>query len=113
FIKHDFLGDRAMPLEEWYEKGGMPFIEEYLSVENINGEDGEWICLDAFITQEDIPVARRRFTFIRSFLIKDEDYQEAIGFLKKQNLGGRWLPEKHENYYSYSGELYYCPDATY
>lgn len=112
FIKDDLLGDRATPLVDWYENGGMPFIENYLSMKDIAGNDGEWICLDAYASQEDVPAERHRFTFIRSFLIKEEEYLEVIDLLKKQNLGGRWLPEKHENYYSYAGELYYCNEST-
>jgi len=112
FIKHDLLGNRATPLEDWYENGDMPFIEGYLSMKDINGNIGEWICLDGYASQEDVPTERHRFTFIRSLLIKEKDYDEAIDFLKKQNLGGRWIPEKHKNYYTYAGELYYCPDST-
>jgi hypothetical protein len=112
FIKDDLLGDRATPLVDWYENGGMPFIEDYLSMKDVAGNNGEWICLDAYASQEDVPAERHRFTFIRSFLIKEEEYLEVIDLLKKQNLGGRWLPEKHENYYSYAGELYYCNDST-
>ena len=112
FIKDDLLGDRAIPLEDWYENGGMPFIEAYLSMKDVAGNNGEWICLDAYASQEDVAAERHRFTFIRSFLIKEEEYNEVIDFLKKQNLGGRWISEKHENYYSYAGELYYCEDST-
>jgi hypothetical protein len=46
-------------------------------------------------------------------LIKEEDYDKVIQLLKKQHLGGRWLPEKRENYYSYAGELYLFDNATY
>ena len=113
FIKHDLLGDRGNSLIDWYENGGMPFIEEYLSVKDLKGNLGEWICLDGYVSQEDVPAERSRFTFIRSILIKEEEYDEVIGFLKKQNLGGRWLPEKHQNFYTYAGELYYCLDSTY
>ncbi|NQY06706.1 MAG: hypothetical protein HRT68_11105, partial [Flavobacteriaceae bacterium] len=113
FIKDDLLGDRTKPLVDWYENGGMPFIENYLSIENITEDKGEWICLDGYIGQDDVPAERHRFTFIRSLLIKEEDYNDVFSLLKKQNMGGRWLPEKHENYYTYAGELFYCPDSTY
>ncbi len=111
-ITHDFLGDRTTPLVDWYENGDMPFIEEYLTMNNLDGHNCDWVCLDGHASQVDIPAERHLFTFIRSFLIKEEDYIEAINLLKKQNLGGRWLPEKHRNYYTYAGELYYCDDST-
>jgi len=113
FIEDDLLGDRETPLVDWYENGGMPLIENYLSMNNVKDNNGEWICLDAYISQEDVPAERHRFTFIRSLLIKEEEYDEAIVLLRKQNLGGRWISEKRENYYSYAGELYYCEDSTY
>tara|TARA_B100000949_G_C14286867_1_gene454741 strand:- start:1286 stop:5629 length:4344 start_codon:yes stop_codon:yes gene_type:complete len=113
FVAHDLLGDRDSALADWYEKGGMPHIEEYLRQTNLKERAGDWICLDGFIVQEDMPAERERFTFIRSFLIKEEDYDKVIQLLKKQHLGGRWLPEKHENYYSYAGELYLFDDATF
>ena len=113
FVTHDLLGDRKIPLEEWYEKGGMPHLDEYLKQTNLKEQDAEWICLDGFIVQEDVPAERKRFAFIRSFLIKEVDYEELIQLLEKQNLGGRWLPEKRDNYYSYAGELYLFNDATY
>ncbi|MBN3582995.1 hypothetical protein JYB64_11415 [Algoriphagus aestuarii] len=113
FVTHDLLGDRNSPLKEWYEEGGMPHIEDYLTQTALKGQDGEWICLDGFIIQEDVPAERERFTFIRSFLVEEKDYSKVMDLLNKQNLGGRWLPEKQENYYTYAGELYIFDDATY
>lgn len=111
FFKHDTLGDRSISLFEWYSKGDMPFIEEYLSIKNPEGAPGEWICLDGFLCQEDVPAERRRFTFLRGLLVEEKDYEEIMHLLAAQNLGGRWLPEKHENYYTYAGEMYYCEDS--
>lgn len=113
FVTHDLLGDRNSPLEKWYEEGGMPHIEDYLTQTALKGRDGEWICLDGFIVQEDVPAERERFSFIRSFLVEEKDYSKVMDLLNKQNLGGRWLPEKHENYYTYGGELYIFDEATY
>jgi len=113
FIKEDLLGDRNKPLIDWYEKGGMPFIEDYLSIKNLPNNNGDWICLDGYISQDDATAERHRFTFMRSVLIKEDDYDEVFKLLEKQNMGGRWFPEKHTNYYTYSGELFYCPDSTY
>jgi len=113
FITHDLLGDRNVPLVEWCKKGGMPFIEDYLSVTDLKRNQGEWLCLDGYCCQEDVPAERQRFTFIRGLLIKDDDYPEVLKLFEKQNLGGRWLPEKRENYYTYAGEMFLFRDATY
>lgn len=112
FILEDLLGDRAISIGDWYENGGMPFIENYLSLKNVADYNGEWICLDGFVSQEDAHAERSRFTFIRSFFINEEDYEEVLALLVKQDLGGRWLPEKHGNVYTFAGELYYSDEAT-
>src|SRR5690606_13312978 len=80
---------------------------------NLKGNNGEWICLDSYIGQEDMSVERNRFTFIRGLIVKESDYDNVIKLLNIQSMGGRWLPEKRENYYTYAGELYNFNDATY
>ena len=112
FITKDLLGERDTPLAEWYQNGGMPFIEDYLIIRDLKGSQGEWINIDSFISQRDLTAGRQRFTFIRSLALKQADYDEAIELLKLQTLGGRWLPEKAQNYYSYSGEIFLFPEAT-
>ncbi|KGN71761.1 hypothetical protein [Porphyromonas sp. COT-108 OH1349] len=113
FLTHNLLGEKTTTLEEWYKNGGMPFVEEYLTVNNLKGNNSDWICLDSYIGQEDRSLERNRFTFIRGLIIKENDYDEVVKLLQGQNMGGRWLPEKKENYYTYAGELYVFDDATY
>lgn len=113
FLTHNLLGEKTTPLVDWYENGGIPFVEEYLTVNNLKGNNGDWICLDSFIGQEDMSIERNRFTFIRGLIVKESDYDNVIKVLNIQNMGGRWLPEKRENYNSYAGELYIFDDATY
>lgn len=90
----------------------MPFVEEYLLLKHLNGNNGDWVCLDSFIVQEDMLIERNCFAFVRGLIIKESDYADMIKLLNVQNMGGRWLPEKRENYYTYAGELYYCDEAT-
>ncbi len=113
FLTHNLLGDKTIPLVDWYENGGMPFIEEYLTVKDLKGNNGDWICLDSYIGQEDLSIERNRFTFIRGLIVKKSDYTSVINLLNVQNMGGRWLPEKRENYYTYASELYCFDEATY
>jgi hypothetical protein len=111
FFSPNLLGDKTTSLVDWYENGGMPFVEEYLTLKDLKGNIGNWICLDSYIGQEDISIERNRFTFIRGLIIKESD--NVINLLKIQNMGGRWLPEKRENNYTYAGELYIFDEATY
>lgn len=113
FFTHDLLGDRTIPLADWYENEGAPFTEEYLNVKDLKENAGDWVCLDALISQEDISAERHCFVFIRGLIVKEADFAEVMTNLKKQSMGGRWLPEKIENYYTFAGELYYNSEATY
>ncbi|MFL9483441.1 hypothetical protein ACI6Q2_11740 [Chitinophagaceae bacterium LWZ2-11] len=112
FITHDLLGDRSSSLIEWYKNGGVGDVDKYLEMEDLDREGESWICIDAFVVQEDIPAERERFNFIRGLFIKNDEYDEAFGLLKNQKLGSRWLPEIKQNYYTFAGELYYCDEAT-
>ncbi|WP_338813285.1 hypothetical protein V9L05_18245 [Bernardetia sp. Wsw4-3y2] len=105
FIKDDFLEDREMPLKEWYAQTTIPVnIEKSLQFKDVN--NNEWVCLDGHISQRDNSSEREIFSFTRSFLVKNKDYNEFVDKLSKQYLGGRWLPEVIENYYTYAGEMY-------
>lgn len=112
FFKKDILGDRSISLLDWFKNGGLPSIREYLSVSDLYDNAGQWICLDAFIHQVDVSSNRKSFVFIRSFIVKEEEHVEILELLSKKNLGGRTLPEKKENHYTFAGELLYFPSAT-
>lgn len=112
FYTHNSLGDSATPLVEWYENGGMPIFEDYLTIKNIEGKFGEWICLDSLIVQEDLLLERKRFTYIRGLIVKESDYTNIIELLNVTNMVNRWLPENEKNFYTYAGELYCFNDAT-
>ncbi|MBS1759266.1 MAG: hypothetical protein JST23_04000 [Bacteroidetes bacterium] len=113
FFTHNLLGEKTTPLVDWYENGGMPFVDEYLTIKDLNGNNGDWICLDSFIVQEDMLIERNCFAFVRGFIISNDDYEEAIKLFETKNLKWGRLPEKRHNHYTFAGELYYCQEATY
>ena len=107
-VCEDFLGNRDMPLHEWILSGGVPDVKSYLIVDELLGEEGSWVLLDGYINQEDSKFNRGRFTFLRSFIVKAEEANSLLQRLEKENLGGRWLPEIQEDYYTYAGEIPWC-----
>ncbi|OXA74274.1 hypothetical protein B0A67_00350 [Flavobacterium aquidurense] len=113
FVDTDYLGDRNRSLMEWYRSGGGADVTKYLEVKGLNGEPGEWICMDGFISQEDKEIQRERFIFIRALIIKNKDLDDALLRLDKQNFRGRWLPEKRENHDCFAGEMYLFDGAVY
>lgn len=107
FVLKDYLGDSKQPLLEWYTNGGIPDINEYLKIDKLKGHDGSWICLDGFIVQERKKINREFFVFIRGLLVKKDKYEELKEHLiKKEDIGGRFLPDPRSNYYTFAGELY-------
>ncbi|PSU95076.1 serine protease [Photobacterium kishitanii] len=46
---------------------------------------------------------------IRSYFVKEEDFDIIYDWLKKQDLMGRWMPECNDNYTVFSREYYWSP----
>jgi len=107
-IKTDYLGDRSIDLSEWIENGGVPDLVAYLIIEELCGERGPWVLLDGYINQEDLEAKRSRFIFPRGLLVRKDEASKLVECLKNQNLGGRWLPDIPEDYYTYAGEIPWC-----
>jgi hypothetical protein len=113
FVETDYLGDRDLSLMEWYRDGGGADVSPYLEVTDLNGESGQWICMDGFIVQKNKEIQRERFIFIRALLVKNKDLDEVLSRLEKQDFRGRWLPEKRENHDGFAGEMYHFDGAVY
>ena len=112
-IKRDYLGDRSIDVTEWIENGGVPELTPYFIVEKLCDEHGPWVLLDGYINQEDLEARRARFIFPRGLLVKKDKSLKIVECLKNQNLGGRWLPEIPEDYYTYAGEIPWCETFPY
>lgn len=113
FILKDYLGDPKQPLLEWFTNGGKPEINEYLKIKNLKGNNGDWICLDGLIVQERKKINREIFVFIRGLLVKKDNYEKLKGHLiKKEDIGGRFLPDPKSNYYTFAGELYCIKESV-
>lgn len=113
FVLKNYLGDPKQPLLDWYTNGGKPDINEYLKIDNLKGHDGSWICLDGLIVQERKSINREVFVYIRGLLVKNDKYTELKNHLiKKEDLGGRFLPDPRSNYYTFAGELYCIKESV-
>lgn len=107
-IKTDYIGKKVRSLPRWIMKGPTPDITQYLLLEEIQNEQGPWVLLDGFIKQEDLNSKRDIFIFPRGLFVKKEDFDDVVQCLKKQDLGGRWLPEIPNYYYTFAGEVPWC-----
>lgn len=112
-IKTDFLGNRRTDLAAWIRTGGNPNLGSYLLVDKLQGEEGPWVLLDGYINQEDLDFKRGLFVFPRSLLVKNRDIKDVVNYLRKQDLGGRWLPEIPSTSYVFAGEIPWCETFYY
>jgi hypothetical protein len=94
-IKESLLGDPGSDTKSWVlsEKG--PDISHYLVNSNLE-EEGTWVALDGYYTKENKKLNREMFLFVRSFLVSNVHKPQVIEKLKKQDMSGRWPPEKQE-----------------
>ena len=53
------------------------------------------------------------FIFPRSLFVKKEELDDVVQRLRKQDLGGRWLPEIPEYHYMFAGEVPWCETFHY
>ncbi|WP_404790875.1 hypothetical protein [Altericista sp. CCNU0014] len=107
-IQTNFLGSNDTGTKEWIADGPSPDVNPYLRLANLNGEEGSWVMLDGYITQEDKTIGRSLFCFIRSFLVLSSEADSFCQHLSNQDLGGRWLPEKPSVGHTFAGEIPWC-----
>jgi hypothetical protein len=112
-IKTNFLKSRLKSLPKWITGGPTPDIAPFTVLETIQNEPGPWVLIDGFIEQEDLDSKRDIFIFPRGLLVKKGEVSEIIRRLRKQDLGGRWLPEIPEHYYIVAGEVPWCETFPY
>jgi hypothetical protein len=107
-IQTNFLGSGDIGTKEWITDGPLPDVNPYLRLTNLNNEEGPWVMLDGYITQENKKIGRSLFCFIRSFLVLTSEVDSFCQHLSNQDLGGRWLPEKPSVGHTFAGEIPWC-----
>lgn len=112
-IKTNYLTKRIKDLPNWIVNGPTPDITPYLLIESIQNEHGPWVLLDGYIQQEDLNARRDIFIFPCSLFLKKEEFTEIVKQLRRQDLGGRWLPEIPEYFYAFAGEVPWCETYLY
>lgn len=85
-------------------------IESNIEVEEtvLNG-----LILEGYLTwskhrdfgQEEYP-KKQIWCQIRSYIVKNNEFNKIVQLLKHKNLDGRWMPESHENYELFNKEYY-------
>lgn len=113
FFKDDLLGDRNIPLIEWYKNAHTPILDDYLETNNLNQNNNDWVCIDGFVAQKEVDSNRKIFIFIRGILIKESEYDDFLKLHESNDFRNGREPSVSENYYTYSGEMNTLEEATY
>jgi hypothetical protein len=78
-------------------------------------ESGEFLVLEAdhsWQQGEEIGIeskSKNLWYQIRSYLVKESEFEKLQLWLKEQDFMGRWMPESSENYSIFSKEYYWSP----
>src|SRR5665648_51768 len=117
FNKNLDYADWAESNEDWLIKSeNLPDPQSLITVTDINKD--EWLVLENHpFWEEPVPIGRdknesphkRLWYQIRSYLVKEEEMEELLHWLKDQHFMGRWFPEGHEQYQVFSREFYWSP----
>ena len=107
-INIDFLGAPDIETEEWITNGSSPDMIPYFQLPRLLSEDGPWIMLDGFVTQQDEDRGRSSFCSIRSFIVDNKHADSFLDHLDRQDLSKIWLPPKPSILYTFAGEIPWC-----
>lgn len=81
-----------------------------------DSENEEWLVLENYLSwEEPVPVGKDKYDYprkhlwyqIRSYLVKDDEAENLIHWLKDQHFMGGWFPEGHDRYQVFSREYYW------
>ncbi|GGG05121.1 NTPase [Dokdonia pacifica] len=107
--------------ESWVnDSNELPKMEEIIQVKDGLGE--EWLVLEGYpswsepkkIGEEkwDQP-HKKLWCHIRSYLVKDDEYDSFKDWAIEQEFMGRWMPESGDRYEMFSREYYWSPAQDY
>ena len=104
-----FLGDREASTEQWVLKSPHPDLTPYLKVDQLCEEQGPWVVLRGYLSQEDKQVNRSMFTWLQGLIVKSAEVEEIVEILNRQeNIDGHTVPSIPEDYRTYAGEIPWC-----
>lgn len=108
-VTENFLGDHGISTEQWVYKTPHPNLTLYLNRERLCEEQGPWVILRGYLSQEDKQVNRSMFAWLQGLIVKSEKVEEIVKILNRQeNIDGHTVPFIPEDYRTYAGEIPWC-----
>ena len=111
YITEEVSDDDWISNEENFPSGG-----EVISMKDEEGK--EWLMLEGSpewaekrrVGEEKYNSSHKRMWWqLRSYLVKEEDYEEFVSWSSKQDFYGRWAPESSDRYEVFSREYFSSP----
>lgn len=107
--------------EDWVKKiNNLPKIESLIEI-NVSVNE-EWLVLEGYpgwaepkkIGEEKWDSAHKRlWCHIRSYIVKEEEFDKFHNWATMQSFMGRWMPESREKYEIFNREYYWSPAYQY
>ena len=108
FVHQDLLGDRELSTDDWISDAAAPPLDAYVIADELCGEQGPWVLLDGYVSQESERIDRRIFNFLRGLIVMAAEAPAILTSLEQQHVLGRGLPDIPADYYTYAGEVPWC-----
>lgn len=107
-IKLSLLDTPETETQDWITNGSVPDLDPYLQIRSVNQEEGPWVLLDGFITQENKDLRRDSFCFTRSFLVDKQQAEIFVEHLTKDKFIRSELQHTPSVIYTFAGEIPWC-----
>jgi hypothetical protein len=107
-VHEDLLGDREVPTDDWVSDSACPAFGPYVAAGELCGEQGPWVLLDGYVSQESPQIDRRIFIFARALIVAAAEAPAIVQCLEQQSFHGRDLPDIPADFYTYAGEVPWC-----
>ncbi|MBI3470759.1 MAG: hypothetical protein HY013_05330 [Candidatus Solibacter usitatus] len=103
---------------EWLQtERDLPSVATYVCVTD-PADGSRWLTLEAHYSWEAPTPADREWSELshrtvwyqlRSYVVRKQDFAELFSWAQEQSFWGRWMPESHDLYDLFLGELYWSP----
>ncbi|HAM98633.1 MAG TPA: ATP-binding protein [Marinilabiliales bacterium] len=107
--------------DDWVNNSNvLPKFEDLMQVKDSNNE--EWLILEGFPSwSEPKKIGEEKWDYphkelwchIRSYFVKENDFESFKNWAVKQDFMGRWMPESTDRYEVFSREYYWSPAHNY
>jgi hypothetical protein len=114
---HTEYQDWSYSHEKWLlVEGNLPNPSEIIEIRDPEGT--EWLLLEAYpewtepkvIGQDQWSYPHKRIWYqLRSYLVKEEEFDHLVEWASSQNFMGRWMPESYSRYEIFLREYYWSP----